>query len=150
MTTPAATPSGTPPGVIPYIDVHDGPKRLVAVTIEPVKALLSGVTEKMLMPTLSVDGRPFVVYWGTVTVEAPADRAVHLAVGMQDGMREGDIVTTDRSVDAPKEEWRWVYKRQTCLRCGAPVEVFDLPRGRTCYACPVEQPDCGVASPPTS
>ena len=26
----------TPPGVIPYIDVHDGPKRLVSVTIEPV------------------------------------------------------------------------------------------------------------------
>jgi endonuclease-8 len=28
-----------------------------------------------------------------------------------------------------------VYKHETCRRCRAPVEVFDLPRGRTVYRC---------------
>ena len=88
MTETAATPAG----VIPYIDHHTGPKRLVTVTMEPVKALVRGVTEKMMQPTLHVDGRPFIVYWGRVTVEAPADRAVHLAVGLQDGMRGASVL----------------------------------------------------------
>ena len=82
----------TPPGVIPYIDVHDGPKRLVTVTLEPVKALVRGLTEKMVQPNLFVDGRQFIVYWGTVTVEAPADRAVHVAVGLQDGLRGASVL----------------------------------------------------------
>ena len=32
----------------------------------------------------------------------------------------------------------YVYRRQSCLRCGAPVEWFDL-ANRRAYACPVEQ-----------
>jgi len=82
----------TASGVIPYIDHHLGPKRLVTVTLEPVKALVRGVTEKMRQPTLHVDGRPFIVYWGQVTVEAPADRAVHIAVGLQDGLRGASVL----------------------------------------------------------
>ncbi|PWR12805.1 hypothetical protein DKT69_22885 [Micromonospora sicca] len=38
---------------------------------------------------------------------------------------------------APDE--RWVYKRQACRRCGAPVRVWEL-GGRSAYACPVDQP----------
>jgi endonuclease-8 len=37
---------------------------------------------------------------------------------------------------APDE--RWVYKRETCRSCGAPVRSWSL-AGRTAYACPVEQ-----------
>ena len=28
-----------------------------------------------------------------------------------------------------------VYKRKECARCGAPVDAYDLPRGRTVYRC---------------
>ena len=84
--------AATPPGDIPYIDHHIGRKRLVTVTLEPIKALLGGATEKMMQPTLHVDGRPFIVYWGRVTVEAPADRAVHVAVGLQDGLRGASVL----------------------------------------------------------
>ena len=37
---------------------------------------------------------------------------------------------------APDE--RWVYKRETCRSCGAPVQTSQV-GGRTAYACPVEQ-----------
>ena len=84
--------AATPPGVIPYIDHHIGSKRLVTVTLEPVKALVRGITEKMTQPTLHVDGRQFIVYWGRVTVEAPADRSVHIAVGLQDGLRGASLL----------------------------------------------------------
>jgi hypothetical protein len=82
----------TPPGVIPYVDVHDGPKRLVTLTLEGPRSPLSGFTQEMVMPNVFVDGRQFVVYWGQVTVEAPADRPVHLAVGMQDGVRGASVL----------------------------------------------------------
>ncbi|HVM28808.1 MAG TPA: DNA-formamidopyrimidine glycosylase family protein [Mycobacteriales bacterium] len=53
----------------------------------------------------------------------------HLALG-----REAGQVVSDPS--APDE--RWVYKRDTCRSCGAPVRSWSL-AGRTAYACPVEQ-----------
>ena len=55
--------------------------------------------------------------------------AAHLALG-----RDAGQVVSDPS--APDE--RWVYKRDTCRSCGAPVRVEQL-GGRTSYACPVEQ-----------
>jgi len=54
---------------------------------------------------------------------------VHLALGVEAG-----LVVSDP--DAPTE--RWVYKRESCRRCGAPVRTWQL-GGRTTYACPVEQ-----------
>ncbi|PRX58743.1 endonuclease-8 [Nonomuraea fuscirosea] len=53
----------------------------------------------------------------------------HLAMG-----RDAGQVISDP--DAPDE--RWVYKREHCRRCGAPVEIWPL-ASRTAYACPVEQ-----------
>ena len=53
----------------------------------------------------------------------------HLALG-----RDAGQVVSDPS--APDE--RWVYKRDRCRSCGAPVRVETL-GGRTSYACPVEQ-----------
>jgi endonuclease VIII len=52
-----------------------------------------------------------------------------LAVG-----RDAGQVVSDPS--APDE--RWVYKREACRSCGAPVRSWTL-AGRTAYACPLEQ-----------
>jgi len=40
--------------------------------------------------------------------------------------------------DAALPDERWVYKRETCRGCGAPVRTGQV-GGRTSYACPVEQ-----------
>lgn len=48
--------------------------------------------------------------------------------------RDAGQVVSDPS--APDE--RWVYKRETCRSCGAPVRAASV-GGRTSYSCPVEQ-----------
>ena len=48
--------------------------------------------------------------------------------------RDAGQVVSDPS--APDE--RWVYKRDTCRSCGAPVRTAQV-GGRTSYSCPVEQ-----------
>ena len=53
---------------------------------------------------------------------------------MELGSRAGQVVSDP---SAPDE--RWVYKRDTCRSCGAPVTRAQV-GGRTSYACPVEQP----------
>ncbi len=55
--------------------------------------------------------------------------ARHLALG-----RDAGQVVSDPT--APDE--RWVYKRDTCRSCGAPVRRAQV-GGRTSYSCPVEQ-----------
>ncbi|SCL26981.1 endonuclease-8 [Micromonospora nigra] len=68
---------------------------------------------------------------GPATARRLWDLAVrHLALGRDVGQ-----VVSDPLV--PGE--RWVYKRQTCRRCAAPVRVWKL-GGRSAYACPVDQP----------
>ncbi|MFG1946789.1 DNA-formamidopyrimidine glycosylase family protein [Nonomuraea sp. NPDC048826] len=57
------------------------------------------------------------------------DAARYLALGRD----AGQVVSDPR---APDE--RWVYKRETCRRCGAPVRTWTL-ASRTAYACPVDQ-----------
>jgi endonuclease-8 len=49
------------------------------------------------------------------------------------GRDAGQVVSDP---DAPDE--RWVYKRETCRSCGAPVRSAKV-GGRTSWACPVEQ-----------
>ena len=53
----------------------------------------------------------------------------HMALG-----RDAGQVVSDPT--APDE--RWVYKRETCRSCGAPVRTGQV-GGRTSYSCPVEQ-----------
>ena len=53
----------------------------------------------------------------------------HMALG-----RDAGQVVSDPT--APDE--RWVYKRETCRSCGAPVRTAQV-GGRTSYTCPVEQ-----------
>ncbi|HEX2054526.1 MAG TPA: DNA-formamidopyrimidine glycosylase family protein [Actinomycetota bacterium] len=62
---------------------------------------------------------------------------------MEQGVRDGRIITVDLPPDAdrqalPQEEARYVYKQSACRRCGAPVEVAAI-GGRTSYACTREQ-----------
>ena len=56
--------------------------------------------------------------------------------------RDAGQVVSDPT--APDE--RWVYKRETCRRCGAAVRTEQI-GGRTSYACPVEQVRPGAAFP---
>lgn len=86
------TASSTPDGVIPYVDHHTGPKRLVSVTLDAGGAPLAGFSKSMIKPNLFVDGRQYIVYWGRVTLEVPADRSVHLGIGMQDGARGASML----------------------------------------------------------
>ncbi|MER7456037.1 DNA-formamidopyrimidine glycosylase family protein [Micromonospora sp. NPDC126480] len=68
---------------------------------------------------------------GPETARRLWDLAVrYLALG-----RDAGQVVSDPA--APDE--RWVYKRQTCRRCGTPVRVWEL-GARSAYACPVDQP----------
>jgi len=82
----------TPMGVIPYVDHHTGPKRLVTVALDAGSGPLKGLAKSTVKPNLFVDGRQYIVYWGQVTVEVPADRPVHLGVGMQDGVRGASLL----------------------------------------------------------
>lgn len=53
----------------------------------------------------------------------------HLELGMEAGQLVSDV-------GAPDE--RWVYKRETCRRCGTPVKSWTL-AGRTAWVCPTDQ-----------
>ncbi|GAA4986941.1 DNA-formamidopyrimidine glycosylase family protein [Kineococcus glutinatus] len=57
-----------------------------------------------------------------------------LAVELLPLGRDAGQVVSDPA--APDE--RWVYKREACRRCGAPVRVSRV-GGRTAYTCPAEQ-----------
>jgi len=89
MTDPA---TASPAGVIPYVDHHTGPKRYVTVALAAGGSPLAGYSKSMVKPNLFVDGRQYIVYWGQVTLEVPADRHVHLGVGMQDGIRGASLL----------------------------------------------------------
>jgi hypothetical protein len=68
----------TPPGVIPYVEWHTGPRRVLTLDLT-ANALLKG----QIPPIVSIDGRQYVVYWGSVTFEVPADRACHVSVHVE-------------------------------------------------------------------
>ena len=70
MTDTIGTP---PPGVIPYVDFHDGPRRILTVISEGSRLITS--TSR---PVVLVDGREYHCVWGPVTFEVPADRNVHI------------------------------------------------------------------------
>jgi endonuclease-8 len=68
-----------------------------------------------------------------------------LVAALRRGVRERRIVTVDpREVGKPRSrmtvaESRYVYKQPACLRCGTPVQRWDL-AGRWAYACERCQP----------
>jgi endonuclease-8 len=63
---------------------------------------------------------------------------------LQQGMAENRIVTLDRDefevpAGGPRRgDTTYVYHRDLCLRCGAPILTIEL-GGRPCYFCPVCQ-----------
>ena len=74
---------------------------------------------------------------GVLAAQLPEERARSLwdrtAALMELGAQAGQVVSDPETPDE-----RWVYKRDTCRSCGAPVHTQAL-GGRTSYACPVEQ-----------
>jgi endonuclease-8 len=70
------------------------------------------------------------------------ERAVAM---LRAGVRANRIVTVDPSeLDLPKgrrvprREATYVYRRDTCLRCGTPIATIEI-ANRTCYYCPTCQ-----------
>ena len=75
---------------MPYVEWHTGPRRVVTFDLDTGRMgplALTGVFKKRISPTISVDGRQFPVYWGQVSFEVPSDRAVHVAVTIDDGIQ---------------------------------------------------------------
>lgn len=62
--------------------------------------------------------------------------ALWAAVGeiMRRGLESGRLLSVAIPDDVPAHEGRWVYRRETCRRCGRAVEQTQLD-GRTSYAC---------------
>ena len=78
----------TPPMAIPYVDHHTGSRRLLQFNLTSGNATL----KEKIPPIVSIDGRHYVVYWGTMTFEIPADRPVHVSVHVE-GERIGQAAS---------------------------------------------------------
>ncbi|GAB3719156.1 hypothetical protein GCM10027598_31520 [Amycolatopsis oliviviridis] len=81
------------PGVIPYVDNHDGERRLLTVDVRPFPTM-----RQTYVPFVSIDGRQYVVSWGSVTFEVPADRNVHVSVHLQTNYGAGSSATSFASI----------------------------------------------------
>jgi hypothetical protein len=84
------------PGVIPYVDHHDGPRRLLAIEIPHL-----GHTVRAYAPIASIDGRQYVVSWGAVSFEIPADRNVHVSVHLHTNSGHEHTITPFASTVLP-------------------------------------------------
>ncbi len=69
----------TEPATLPYLLPHDGPRRIVWVTLRS-----KGLPDSPV-PFLTVDGTWYYLWWGEHAVEVPADRVVHLSAGCEAG-----------------------------------------------------------------
>ena len=69
----------TPAGVIPYVDHHTGPKRSLTLNVTSGNSMM----KSKIPPIVSIDGRQYVVYWGSIGFEIPADRACHVSVHVE-------------------------------------------------------------------
>ena len=81
-----------PPSVIPYVEHHTGQRRLLTLHLTTGNALV----RSKIPPIVGIDGRSYVVYWGAVTFEVPADRNVHVSVHV-----EGDAIVQAASALLP-------------------------------------------------
>jgi hypothetical protein len=84
-----------PPSVIPYVEHHTGPRRTLSLNLTTGNPLVRA----KIPPIVGIDGRSYVVYWGPVTFEIPADRAVHVSVHV-----EGDAIVQAASALLPPGE----------------------------------------------
>ena len=86
----SATPP--PPSVIPYVEHHVGARRHLTLHLTTGNAIVRA----KIPPIVGIDGRSYVVYWGPVTFEIPADRNVHVSVHC-----EGDAIVQAASALLP-------------------------------------------------
>jgi hypothetical protein len=77
-----------PPMAIPYVDHHTGARRWLQFNLTSGNATLKA----KIPPIVSIDGRQYLVYWGTMTFEIPADRPVHVSVHVE-GERIGQAAS---------------------------------------------------------
>jgi endonuclease-8 len=84
-------------------------------------------------PIPSITREQFDALWATLTRM------------LQVGVKEGRIMTVDadelglRRRDLNRQNGRYVYRQEACLRCGHPVRRWDM-AGRWSYACEACQP----------
>ncbi len=83
-------------GVIPYVEHHEGERRMLTLHLTTGNVMIQSSQQGKLPPIVSIDGRQYIVYWGSMTFEVPADRAVHVSVHV-----EGDYVTQAASTLLP-------------------------------------------------
>lgn len=107
MTTDSA--HAATPGVIPYVEFHTGTRRLLTIDLTTGN---SRVLDKY-RPVASIDGRQYVVVWGPVTWEIPADRNVHVSVHL-----EGDYLAQAASVILPPGDGRVALRYATDYMSG--------------------------------
>lgn len=81
------------PGVIPYVDNHTGQRRLLTIDVRPFPSM-----RMTYVPFVSIDGRQYVVSWGSITFEVPADRNVHVSAHLQTNYGAGSSATPFASI----------------------------------------------------
>ena len=86
------TEQSTQPGVVPYVEWHTGARRILTIDLRNHGTFLSAMSVDRIVPTVGIDGRQYVVYWGRVFFEVPADRGVHVAVSLQDGVQASSLL----------------------------------------------------------
>lgn len=73
----AVSSGGAQPTVIPYSGDAVGPRRRLDLTLQRSPIV------RRIPPTVAIDGRSYLVQWGQVAFEVPADRPVHVAVWVE-------------------------------------------------------------------
>jgi hypothetical protein len=70
------------PWLIPYVDHYTGTTRVLTLVLDA-----SSMIQSRHRPVVSIDGRQYVVVWGQVSFEIPAERNVHVSVHVH-----GDVI----------------------------------------------------------
>jgi len=60
---------------IPYVEAHAGPRRTLVLHL-----IVGSGGPRSTPPVVGIDGRQYVVVWGSVAFEIPADRSVHVSI----------------------------------------------------------------------
>lgn len=107
MTQQPAPP--VPAGVIPYVEFHSGPRRVLSLLLTTGNA----VATSRHRPIVSIDGRQYLVIWGGVSFEIPADRGVHVSVHV-----EAEFVTQVASMLLPPTERPQTFRYETHYTSG--------------------------------
>jgi hypothetical protein len=97
------------PWLIPYVDYHRGQRRVLTLELTTGNSTVAA----KYRPIASIDGRQYVVLWGPVHFEVPADRNVHVSVHL-----EGDLVSQVASVLLGPGEAPLSYRYETHYASG--------------------------------